>query len=644
MHRPYLLPALAFIGGTLAASAEVSVPAFFSEHAVLQAAAATPVWGKAAPGEEVTVTLGGATAATKAGADGKWRVSLNLKDIGKGPHELVVRGSNELKFGDILVGQVWLCSGQSNIEWPLSGTDKGNEEAKTSANNEFRHFKIEKSAEPTPRDEVKGKWTIAGPETSKNFTGVGYYFGKELLKAGVGPVGLMNCTWGGTLQESWMRPEAMNPELAEGAKKAQQNYEAFQKFGGDYRAWAEKHGRADRPPAPTADFTGDTTGWETVTLPGSGPAGAVWYSRKITLAPIAVGTGLDIFLGDVQGDVRLYWNGKEVGKGAIDAPLHRYGVHGKHITSAEGILAVRIFNAGASTGIAPGNLRFRMGTGGGPVDFKGEWSMKPEFTLPPLTEVPEPPPARPTVPRERHHVASYVYNGMMAPVVGYGIAGALWYQGEGNTERGAQYARIFPEFIQDLRKQWGREDLPFYVCQLPNYGPAPTQPVSGSWAEIREGQAGALKLPHTGLAVLADVGDPKNLHPGNKKVVGERLSRLALAEVYGQKVEAYSPFYESSAIEGAKIRVKFRNAQGLTLEASPDKVFAICGADKKWTWAEAAVEGDTVVIWNDAVPAPIAARYAWSDSPTLTLYNAAALPAAPFRTDDFPSPSANKKY
>ena len=643
--------------GAAVATGEVSVPAFFSDHAVLQADSAVPVWGKGEPGETVKVTLGAAQGAATVGSEGKWRVDLDLSKVGKGPFELVVSGSNQLKFTDILVGQVWMCSGQSNMEWPLRVTNGGEEEAAQSANPELRQFKVEKAADRAPQDDVKGKWTIAGPEASKDFTAAGYYFGKALQKELGAPIGLLNTTWGGTPVEAWTRTEALDtdPDLAAGREKAQSEYEAYQDFATRYRAWAQKYGRQDREGGKPAEFTGDPGGWEKkAQLPGLVEPGAIWFSRKITLPESAVHKGLDLFLGDVVGDVKIFWDGQPVGKGGVDSSLHRYSINGKWVTKPEGILALRIYSAAAGTGIAPGQSRFRVGYAGGLIQLEGEWAMKAEFTLPPVTEIAEPCPERPSVPLERYHVAGYVYNAMMHPLIPYALAGVCWYQGEANVDRAGQYATAFPLFINDLRAQWGWADLPFYFCQLPNFNPFKTEPSQGGWAELREAQAAALKLPKTGMAVLIDVGDPNNLHPGDKKSVGERLALLALARDYGRQVAADAPLYASSAREGAKFRIQFQHAEGgLVAKPAPNpetrpgsqlQGFAICGADRKWAWADAKIDGHSVLVWNDAILEPIAVRYAWADNPSATLFSAAGLPAAPFRTDDFPLLSAKKKY
>jgi sialate O-acetylesterase len=650
--------ALALLCGGASVRADVVLPSLFSDHAVLQAANKVPVWGKADPKESVTVTLGNARASTAAGADGKWRVDLDLSTAGAGPFELVVQGRNRLVAEDVLVGQVWVCSGQSNMEWPLRGSGGAKEEIARSADAQLREFKMKKAASATPLDAVEGKWVVATPETTPDFTAVGYYFAKNLRSELHAPVGLINSSWGGTPVEAWTRFEGFAPDadLAAGAKQAQAAAAHYKGFLADYRDWMARQNREDRAAAAPETFNAfapDATGWKPVTLPGSpadagaGDAGAVWICRKITLPAGAVGSGLQVFFGDVKDAVKIYWNGVPVGQGGIESTMHRYGVHAKHVTSAEGVLSARIFNPSGSPTIAPGDARFRIDYKGGSMQLAGEWMAKTEYAFPSLAAGAVACPAKPPLPLADQHVASYLYNGMIQPLIPSAIAGVIWYQGEQNWDRGWQYRTAFRLMITDWRRQWSQGDFPFYFCQLPNYGAPASKPGNSNWAEVRESQAAALTLPATGMAVLIDVGEAGNIHPADKRSVGDRLALIALAETYGKDVARSGPVYASQKTEGARVRIEFMNTDGgLATKpvSSPVRGFMICGADQKWQWAEAKIEGAGVVVWSADVPAPVAVRYAWADNPVCNLYNGAGLPAAPFRTDDFPLSSVNRKY
>lgn len=663
MKRTLFIPALIFAAAWL--RADVVLPSLFSDHAVLQAAEDVPVWGRAEPSEAIMVTLGNARASAVTGPDGKWRARLDLRAVGAGPLDLVVQGRNRIVATDVLVGQVWLSSGQSNMEWPLRGSGGAAAEIAKSANNQLRLFKVERTASPVPLDDVKGRWLVATSETTPDFSAISYYFGQKIQRELNVPVGLINAAWGGTPIEAWTRVGAYesNPDLKSGAEKAQADAEHYRGFLGNYRAWMGKQGRWDRTPATPDQFNAyapEATGWMPVMLPAASAgmhpadAGAVWISRKITLPAAAVGNALQVWFGDVKSDVRVYWNGIRVGEGGIESTVHRYSLNGKHVTSTEGVLTARIFNPSGAPTVVPSDTRFRLDYKGGGVQLAGEWLVKREYVFPPLAAGAEACPVKAPLPRADHEVASYLYNGMIHPLIPTAIAGVIYNHGTANSQRAWQYRHAFSLMIADWRTQWGRGDLPFYFCQLYNFQPQPVNPSESAWAEIREGQAAALALANTGMAVLIDVGEAGNIHPADKRSPGERLALIALAKTYGKDVVSSGPMINTSAVEGTKIRITFTDAEGglvtkpveytVVRPESAVQGFALCGADRKWVWAQAKIEGGVVVVWSPGVTAPVAVRYAWADNPVCNLYNGAGLPAAPFRTDDFPLPSANKRY
>jgi sialate O-acetylesterase len=672
----FLVPIL-FAASILPARADVTLPAIFSDHAVLQKSDKVPVWGKAAPGEAVTVAIDKQTASATAGADGKWKAVLDLSSEAAGPFDLVVTGSNKVTIGDVLIGEVWLCSGQSNMAFPLAAfKNVAAAELPNSANPLLRQFLAKFTPSPVPADDVDGKWAVASPATAGNFSATAYFFGKALQKQLQVPVGLVNSSVGGTMIESWMSSGSMDadPLLKAGRDKAQHDYVAFQDYIASYQAWQKANNRLDQPsahPEAFADPAVPTDDWKPVKLPGLFSAaglpdsGAIWIRRTVTVPPARAAAGIDLFLGNIRDTDQVYWNGKKIAESDLTAVDHRQPVRPKFITPGDNVLAVRIFAAVNGAGIAPGNPHFSASG----IPLGGEWLAKPELTFPPLdADALKNAPVRPVTPRDRQNVANYLFNGMINPLIPYAVRGIVWYQGEGNWDRGAQYRTEFPLLINDWRARWQRGDLPFYYCQIANYNARAALPGNSGDAELRDAQSSALSLPQTGEAILIDIGEELNIHPADKKDTGERLARIALAQTYGKDVVYSGPVYDSMTVEAGKIRIHFKHADGglvakpmpatyQPLSTDPKTVplvrnspsselegFAICGADHKFTWADAKIDGDDVIVSSPNIPAPIAVRYAWADDPFCNLYNGAGLPAGPFRTDTFPLTSAKAHY
>ena len=464
--------------------------------------------------------------------------------------------------------------GSRTWRFPLAPFPIAKEEIPRSANPLLRQFLVTFKTSPVPLDEALGKWTVAGPTTTGAFTAVGYFFGKQLQKELGIPIGLLNDSVGGTVIETWMSQDALDvdPEVKAGAELAQKNRVNFDEFASKYEAWQKKYNRLDHPPADPAAYNGadvNTADWKPVTLPtlfakaGLPDAGAVWLRRKIPVpAPpdISPDHGIDLYMGDIRDLDTVYWNGRQIGKGDILAVQHRYGIRNNFVTAPDGTLAVRVFNPADGMGI--------LLTGGNRLTanhylLTGEWLAKTEFELPPLDPAAKAElPVRPAVPIDPQNVAGYLYNGMIHPVVPYGIKGFIWYQGEGNAFRGFQYRTEFPLLIKDWRAKWGQPDLPFYFCQIANFMGHNPKPEESIYAEVREAQSMALSVPNTGEAILIDIGEEGNIHPAAKADVGDRLARIALAKTYGKKLEYSGPVYESMTPEGDKARVKFQHAEG----------------------------------------------------------------------------------
>lgn len=604
---------------------------------------------------------------------------------------MVVAGNNRVAIEDVVVGEVWLCSGQSNMEWMLSGAEDAEVELSRPPNPRLRQFTIKRSAAKTPQDDCVGSWTVAGPETSERFSALAYHFGRKIASETGRPVGVINASWGGSPIEHWLSETAVagSPELHSSQQRNLERESRFASELGGYaelgRQWSAKFGREDRPTSDVARFTaltaaGGAIPWATTVLPENlagavkQRSGAIWLRRLVrvpkSIKTIGLERGFLVSFGAFAGFDQVFWNGVKIGESSWAKPPpaggRRYAVPPNLLRPGEeATLAIRIFNP-LNTGFAlsvPEGAAFLADT----TDLRGEWQVAEEFGLPDL-----PPRALEEYPRTVPRaplVASRLFNGLIAPVAGYALRGFVWYQGESNTGRAGQYATTFPAMIRDWREHWGMGDLPFYFCQLANANAKLTSPGESAWAELREAQAKALMLPATAQAILIDIGEADDLHPRNKREAAERVARLALAHDYQRDVVTSGPVFHSLHIEGDKARVRFSSiAGGLVARRLPNvyqprstlprtlplqrhsptgplEGFALCGNDRRWVWADQAViDGDSVIVSSRSVPAPTAVRYAWADNPTVNLYNGAGLPAAPFRTDTFPLSTAEAKF
>ncbi len=479
--------------------ADVRLAALFSDNMVVQQKLPVPVWGWAAPGEVVTVTLGGSKATATTDGQGKWMVRLDPLPAG-GPLELSVAGNNALTIKNVVVGEVYVASGQSNMEWPVANVRDAAREIAAADHPNIRMFTVVKSIACSPQVDCRGHWDVCSPGTAGGFSAVGYFFALNLQKALNVPVGIIHTSWGGTPVQSWTDLQSLldEPALKPMATAAEGQFAAYSKQLADaVRGWL--------PAYDAAVAAGQQPPW----------------------AP----------------------------------PL--------------------------------------------PSNQPGPWT------------------------------STVLYNGMIAPLVPYAIAGAIWYQGESNAGNAALYRTQFPAMIKGWRRVWGQGDFPFFWVQLANYMQARPEPSESGWAELREAQTMTLALPNTGMATIIDLGEANDIHPRNKQDVGARLALVAEKVAYGRDVVYSGPMYAGMKVEGNKAVISFTHVDG-GLEAKggePLKGFALCGEDKKYVWADAAIVGETVVVSSPQVPQPVAVRYAWADNPVCNLYNKAGLPAVPFRTD-----------
>ena len=490
----------------LSASAEVRLPGLFGDHMVFQRGLPVPVWGWADAGEQVTVTWDDQTHTAVADDQGRWSVKLDAMPAG-GPHTVRVAGSNAIELADVLVGEVWVASGQSNMQWTVAASANPEAEQAAAEFPRIRMFTVDRVTAEAPQETCGGAWQVCSPETVSSFSAVAYYFGRALHQELDVPVGLINTSWGGTPIEAWtsLAVQESLPGLEPHLTQWQQQVEAFD------------------PAAARAQFERQLAEWE-----------------EAAAAAHAAGR---------------------------EAPRK---------------------------------------------------------------------PTPPTDPRTSPHRPASLYNGMVAPLAPYAIRGGIWYQGESNAGRAHLYAMQLRAMIENWRELWGQGDFPFAWVQLANFMAPQEQPSEGGWAWIREQMVRALDVPNTGMAVIIDIGEADDIHPRNKQDVGGRLALWALSQVYGQEGIVYSgPLYRSMRRAGNAIELEFDHAEGLTAQGEELTGFAIAGADRQFVWADARIEDGKVIVSSPEVAEPVAVRYGWANNPPCNLYNAAGLPASPFRTDDW---------
>lgn len=644
------------------ANAEVRLPAIIGDNMVLQQGVKVRIWGNAKPGERVTVSMKDKSASTVTDAHGQWQVWLDPLKAG-GPFELTVKGDNVLTIRNVLAGEVWLCSGQSNMEWPLVNTVGGAEAVAHANYPEIRLFTVTKNTSATPLADLEGHWVITTPDDAAHFSAVGYFFGRELYQQLKVPVGLINSSWGGTPAEAWTRHEALasSPELKPILDKYERSLNALPQAKEAYaRAlaeWEEKNlyidagnkgealGYAD-PQASTAD-------WSRMDLPkqfetaGLLIDGAVWFRKELELPASWAGNDLVLNLPPIDDLDTTYFNGTKIGATGRETPNsymvpRKYVVPGSLVRTGRNVIAVRVFDSAGEGGFSRGGA-FSIGPqkGTDAIALGGVWEYKVEQALEP--KHPDWGSRPEAVGVSNQNNPSVLYNAMIAPLVPFAIRGVIWYQGESNAGRAYQYRTLFPTMIRDWRSAWGAT-FPFYFVQLANWHANKAEPDDSDWAELREAQLMTLHTPQTGMAVTIDIGDENDIHPRNKLDVGRRLAAWALARTYNQKVIPSGPLFEGYNIKGNEVHIRFKHAEGLkTSDGGPLKGFAIAGEDHKFVWADARIERDTVIVSSPKISKPIAVRYGWADNPIANLYNKAGLPASPFRTDDWPGITAARR-
>ena len=619
--------------------ARVSLPRIFSDHMVIQRNKPVHVWGRASPGERVTVTIAFASKSVRTGRNGKWEVFLPEMPSG-GPYTLTVSGSNTITFEDVMSGEVWLCSGQSNMEWPLKAAQNAQVEINNARYPLIRHFKVPNKVSFKPKDDVEdGIWEVCSPATAGDFTAVGYFFALELFKELKVPIGLVNASWGGTNVETWISDDAFfsNQHFSGLRKKMPANGDsiALKKYNAlhqkvnaiqgslpdatEERSFTQLNYNDSLWPKMTLPQQWENAGWPDLD-------GTVWFRKNINMLGNATLADGVLSLGPVDDIDSTFLNGIFIGStNGWDKP-RSYSIK-KEMLSAENVLTIKVIDNGGGGGIyGPGGPTLLIGSQ--LYELSGEWKFK-------ITNVRSSRAAGP------NDYPTLLYNGMIHPLTPLPIAGAIWYQGESNTGRASEYKTSFPLMITNWRNKW-KDQFPFYFVQLANFQGSHGNNQNGgsTWAELREAQTYTVKaVPKTGMAVTIDIGDSKDIHPANKQDVGKRLAANALAETYARSRIHQGPLFESMQIDGSRIILNFHNTEnGWEVRNKYGYIngFEIAGADRQFRYARAYLSGNSIVVINDSISSPVAVRYAWADDPAdLNLYNKEGFPAVPFRTDNW---------
>lgn len=623
------------------------VSPIFGDNMVLQRGKPNTIWGWSKPGQAVQVEITGHIAKTVAGAEGRWQVQIEPPAPG-GPYTVKITGAQTVVLREVLVGDVWLCGGQSNMQLGLAQSRNGADEIKAANHPQIRLYVVPQHVSYSSTAIPQGAWKICSPQTVADFSAVAYFFARRLQEDVRVPIGLIEDCVGGTPAETWTSPETLHqlqdfePQLAEMQRlKAKGGPE----YGNFVMHWYDDYDVGFKGQTWAAVDLNDSK-WKSVQLADAfrqlGVAdvpSVCWFRKTITLPdPLPAGRAT-IHLGIIERMDTTYVNGNWVGASAWVENPRVYPVKEGILKPGKNLVTIRVFQTKPQGGFMTKADELRLVLGDGTViPLAGEWKGALSVDARPPHPLPLGFENWPTMP-------SVLYQGMLTPLAPLAITGAIWYQGEGNSERAYQYRRLLPAMIADWRKLFGQSDFPFYIVSLPAFMPHQDHPVEASWAELREAQAlTARDVRNTGLAVTIDTGDPDDIHPKDKKVVGERLALCALAQHYGEKIAYQGPTFKSTERLPGALKLHFDHTDGgLVVKGGKLKEFSIAGKDRKWYWADARIEGDAIVVSSPMVPEPEAARYAWQANPNATLYNGAGLPAVPFRTDNWPGITESRK-
>ena len=637
-----------FLAFHLVGNANVRVPLLFSDGMVLQRNKEIPVWGWADANEKVVIHFNKQSKTLQADATGKWMVNLDAEKAG-GPFELTITGKNKIIIKDVLVGEVWICSGQSNMEFQMYKLPDFQTQKEQANNLMIRQFGVAQDLSGTPKEHLKeGKWTVANKENIKDFTAVGYFFAKKLYAELKVPIGIINTSWGGTCVETWTSREAFEksdefkgmiagvPQVDMGSvfeiykKSLLDNIKTVQGF--EVTDANEKEYKA-------ADF--NDAKWPEIKVPSlwenqqiGNIDGIVWMRKNIVLSAEQAKKEAVLHMAKIDDEDTTYVNGVQVGTNTIWETSRIYKIPTGVLKEGKNVIAVRITDYSGGGGIYGDPTDLKIDFKDSKVSLEGLW----KFNVVVVKIAISP-----------NSYPSLLYNAMVNPLIPYAFKGVLWYQGEANVWRAKQYKTAFPLMINDWRTKWDQGNFPFYYVQLSTFNEFNGNSKVGSrWAELREAQLETLKLPNTGMAVTTDIGNAKDIHPTNKQDVGLRLAAIALNNDYGKKRMHSGPTYKTLEIKGNQIILTFDNiGGGLSTSDNAENVkgFEIAGADKVFHSAKAIIKGNKVIVSSEKVSNPVAVHYGWADDDTeINLFNKEKFPASPFRTDNWEMITVNEKY
>jgi sialate O-acetylesterase len=636
---------------SFASIAQVRLPQLIADKMVLQRDTSTRIWGWAAPWEKISVAFGGKKYKAVAASDGTWQVLLSPVKAG-GPYTMDIRASNHIILSDILVGDVWFCSGQSNMVIPMERVkEKYPEDIAQADFPQIRNFFV-----PTASDVSKihddlppGKWIEATPTNVLGFGAASYFFANQLYRRYHVPIGIINSSVGGAPIQAWISAEGLKDIPTYTNRIAQLKDTAYL-----HRLTPPSLAPPETPTItrPDRGLTDSVKwyevnyipeGWHQFWLPGfwadqgvRGLNGVVWFRKEIDIPASMAGKPAKLFVGRIIDADETYVNGVKVGNITYQYPPRRYVIPAGLLRAGKNLLVVRVTNTAGKGGFAP-DKRYELTDGITHIDIRGDWQYRVGQVFPPRNfgEGGGGPP-----PFSAQDEPTGLYNTLVAPAIKAVIKGFVWYQGEANTGKPREYRQLLPALIRDWRTKWRQGDLPFLYVQLPNFMEVQYSPSESQWAELRESQLTALSVPRTAMVVAIDAGEWNDIHPLDKKDVGERLALAARKTAYGEHgLVSSGPIYQSASIEGNKIVLSFTNTgSGLLVKGGSElHQFAIAGADKKFVWADARIDGDKVIVSSNEVPNPLYVRYAWADNPEdANLYNKEGLPASPFTTDERP--------
>ena len=629
------------------ANANVRMPLIFSDGMVLQRDKQIPIWGFADANENVEVHFNKQIKKTQADKNGKWTVNLNAEKAG-GPFELTIIGKNKITIKNVLVGEVWICSGQSNMEFQVFKTMNSEKEISSADYPMIRHFGVAQDLNGTPKDDLKqGKWEVANKQNIGNFTAVGYYFARKLYSELKIPIGIINTSWGGTNVETWTSREAFenspdfkamiadvptvdinaifetykksvldNLKKVQGFDVSMENEEQFKNPNFQDKNWPEIK-------VPSL--------WENQQI--GNIDGIVWMRKTIVLTAEQAKKEAVLHLAKVDDEDKTYVNGVEVGTNNLWDSKRVYKIPSNVLKEGTNVIAVRITDYSGGGGIYGDPQDLKIDFKDSNLPLEGLW----KFNV-----------VKVRIEVSPNSYPSLLYNAMVNPLVPYAMQGVLWYQGEANVWRAAEYKKSFPLMINDWRTKFKQGNFPFYFVQLSTFDEFGGNSQKGSrWAELREAQSETLKLPNTGMAVTTDIGNAKDIHPTNKQDIGLRLAAIAMNNIYGKKQVHSGPTYKSQEIKGNQIILTFDNiGSGLSTPDNDElKGFEIAGSDKVFHSANAIIKDNKIIVSSDKVQNPVAVHYGWADDDTaINLFNKEKFPASPFRTDNWEMITANEKY